>query len=97
MGRKFGGKCFFYSAREVPDAPVTNVELGGLDGFGLETSSTVLRDDEPNRLMRNRREGGWRDEFRVGETNANRSTVTFRQAGNSEWLHSRRLNDDQRT
>lgn len=97
MSRKFGGKCFFYSPREVPDLPMTNVELGGLDGFDLEKSNPSIRDDEANGLMRNRREGGWRSVFREGETNSCRSTVTFRQASLTECFQRRRANDHQGT
>lgn len=96
MSRKFGGKCFFYSPRKVPDEAMTMVELGGLDGFNLEKSNPSVRDDEANNLMRRRREGGWRSEFRAGEDKSNRSTLAYPTASTSEWIHPRRLNDDQR-
>lgn len=96
MSKKFGGKCFFYSPRDVPSVAMTSVELGGLDGFNLEKSNPSIRDDEATNLMRNRHEGGWRSEFRAGESSADRSTVTYSTASISEWVHPRRLNDDQR-
>lgn len=97
MSRKFGGKCFTYSPRDIPELPVTHVTLSGLDGFDLGKSSPSMRGDEPNPMMRNRREGGYNGSARLAEDNSNRSTVTHRLARILEESHSHRSTDYQST
>lgn len=94
MSRKFRGKCFYYASREVPDLPMTNVVLGGLDGFDLSKSSTNMRSDEPNSIMRDRK-ASHPSHHRRGEDVSNRSTITHRQARIVDWSHSNRETDNQ--
>lgn len=95
MSRKFGGKCFAYSPRTIPELPMTNVGLGGLDGFDLSKNNPTMREDEPNAIMRKRREGGYSERFRQGDGDSCRSTTTNRLARILEEGHSHRSTDYQ--
>lgn len=94
MSRKFGGKCFRYEHRTVPEVPMVHIELGGMDGFDLSKSNPSIRDYEPVKLMRNRREGGYSEFFREGDGAECRSTLAGKWSAKNDERNKNRVNEN---
>lgn len=93
MSRKFDWKVLKYPVNETGERLMTVIDISSGGYFDIGKVKVGPRNNEANRFMSDRNEGGYNQDYRLNESTASRHTTTYAGAGILEQRTSRRDND----